>query len=135
MGTGEPKLEKINKTGTQMRAELQGDSFTIAPLFTADAAEQPIVGDYAQWEWKVIPLVDGNQTLRLCVDAIIEIPGYNDRSTPVRVFEKVIRVKINPIYTIGTFLENNWQWIITTILSTGILSLLWRNFRKKDKNS
>lgn len=124
-GRGEARLENISKIGTRMRVELHGDSFQISPLFAADALEQPIVGNYSQWEWEVMPLISGNQTLRLYVDAVWELQGYEDRYTHIQVFEKNINVKMNRRYEIIRFLENYWQYIITTIVgSAGVISLI-----------
>jgi len=132
-GRGIPQLEKINKIGTRMKPELWSinDSFKIDPLFSPDTAERPIVGSFVQWEWKILPLKSGNQTLKLTVFAIIEIPPYKDHYVPVPVFEKIIRVKVNPFYTVESFLRTEWKWLITTIILPIVAFFIGRHFSKR----
>jgi hypothetical protein len=114
-GRGSPVLDSIVKIGTRMRPELRAinDSFQIKPQFPEVTADRPIIGSFIEWDWDIIPLIEGDQKLKLDVYAVVEIPPYKPYYVPYPVFEKTIVVKVNPFYTIKSFLAANWQWILT----------------------
>lgn len=114
----EPPYEEI-KIAPQMTVELLGDekNFEIKPLFTI--SKQAFVGDYIQWEWDVIPLKSGNQTLFLCIYAVIEIPDYPEKYVKLPVMEKEIYVNIDYGYVASSFIFQEWKWILSAI--TGLV--------------
>lgn len=134
-GRGSPILDGIEKIGTRMRPELRAvnDSFQIKPQFPEITAERPIIGDFIEWDWDIIPLMEGEQKLKLDVYAVVEIPPYKPYYVPYPVFEKTIVVKVNPFYTVKSFLAANWQWIITILVTFYVgrkskeIGSKWRN--------
>jgi len=117
-GRGAPQSEEI-KVSSRMSVHLDGgDAFNIKQLFTNE--DQAIVGDYAQWEWDVVPLKSGIQKLNLCVDAIIETPNLSDRTYHVHVFERTINVRVNYAFQARSFFVRNWQFIITTLIAVAV---------------
>lgn len=129
-GRGIPKIEKI-KVGPVMEVSLKGNNFDIK-LLSPKEEEQLVTGEgYAKWLWEVVPLKSGIQSLYLSVAVVI----YVDHSEKKHysVLKKEIKVKINPIYTTQKFIENNWKWIITTIVSSGIIGWIINKRRKSRK--
>ena len=124
-GRGVPQIEEI-KVGTFMKVRLTGDNFDIEPL---GHEEQLVAGEgFTQWDWDVIPLKSGIQLLLLIVTVRIKIPDDGEETKDYPVFERQIRVKVNRIYTIKKFIEKHWKWIITTIISSGIIAWIVKNW-------
>jgi hypothetical protein len=114
-GKGMPQIDRL-KVSSKMIIHLDGDeAFNIQELFAK--TDMAIVGDYTQWEWNVTPLKSGIQTLRLCVDAVIEMPFLPDKTKHISTLERKIRVKFNPKYQTTCFIKHYWQWIIATIIA------------------
>jgi hypothetical protein len=130
----DPQLRMIDvakiKIGTRMIVRLFGNNFEIISR-TPD--EQATINDVTTWKWSVTPNKKGVQKLFLTADIVIELPGYPDRITHLRELEKEIDVRVNPWY----FIERNWQWIITTIMSSGVLGFIlgWLIGNRKDNQN
>jgi prepilin-type N-terminal cleavage/methylation domain-containing protein len=126
-GRGEPAIRQI-QVGSVMIAQLSGDSFTIKPIGKPDR----IVPDdgFAQWEWDVMPIKSGEQTLQLLVSVKIKLPGSGEENYVHPVMEEAIAVSINPWYVVSTFITKNWQYILGTI---AIPFIGWIVKRKKKK--
>lgn len=128
-GRGEPKIENI-RIGTFMKVHLTGDNFEIKPL---SDEEQFVSGEgFTQWDYDVVPLESGIQSLELTVTVRIKIPNVGEEKKAYPVFERQINVKVSPAYSTGKFLEINWQWILTTLigLSAAIIGWIMKKKRK-----
>lgn len=131
-GRGLPQIEGI-MVNTLMGVRLnKDDNFYINAL---SHEEQIVAGEgFTQWDWDVTPLESGIQSLLLTVTVRIKIPNFDEEKKDYPVFERQIKVKVNPIYSIKKFINNYWQWIIGTIISSGVIGLVvkkWRKSRKK----
>ena len=112
-GRGVAQIEGI-RVGTFMKVRLTGDNFNIKVL---SHEEQLVSGEgFTQWDFDVVPLKSGIQSLLLTVTVRIKIPNYGEERKDYPVFERKITVEVNPIYSITNFIEKNWQWIITTVI-------------------
>lgn len=130
-GRGVPQIEEI-KVNTLMGVRLNGDNFDINKTLSHE--EQIVAGDgFTQWNWDVTPLKSGIQLLLLTVTVRIKILNYGEERKDYPVFERKIKVNVNPIYTTKKFIESYWQWIITAILIPiiGWFVNNWRKSRKK----
>jgi hypothetical protein len=131
-GSGKPQIEQI-KIGAYMAANLIGQNFEITSL---NNEEQVVVGSgFTQWAWDVVPLRSGVQPLLLRVTVRLKIPEVGEEKKDLPVFEREIKVAVNPVYSAAKFVENYWQWIITVILIpvAGWLISLWIKLRKNKK--
>lgn len=130
-GHGVPLIEEI-KVNTLMGVRLNGRNFDIKAL---SHEEQIVTGEgFTQWDWDVVPLKSGDQLLSLVVTVRIKIPDYGEERKDYPVFDRQIKVKVNPVYTIKTFIESYWQWIIVTILIPligWVVKKLWKS-RKEE---
>ena len=101
-GHGIPQIEEI-KVNTLMGVRLNGDNFDIKAL---SHEEQIVAGDgFTQWDWNVTPLKSGIQSLLLTVTLRIKIPNYGEERKDYPVFERRIKVKVNPPYAIKNLLK------------------------------
>ena len=132
-GPGSPIIETI-KVSPFMKVSLQGDNFHIDSY---SDEEQPLVETsdrkFAQWQWDVTPSKSGTQLLVLSAKAVIKIPNNPDVYYDYPVLERQIHVKINPGYSIASFMKQYWQWLATTIIIPLIIWLYNRR-RKGQEN-
>lgn len=105
-----------------------GDAFSIKKRF--DKPIRAIVGDFAQWEWDVTPLVSGIQKLKLYITGIIEIDGRSDRYFQFPVFEKEIMVKVNYNYKLRKFFKDHLKYVIGTVLALAAVIVALLELRK-----
>lgn len=134
-GRGEPQVEEI-RVGTFMKCQLMGKNFDIQLLTDED---QPVVGEgYAYWLWDAVPLKSGIQTLKLVVAVRIKLPGHDEEVKYYPIYEREIKVNVNLWFSFCRFVENNWKFIITTLVSAGFIGgiiALVRWIAKKRKKS
>jgi hypothetical protein len=127
-GHGIPQIEEI-KVNTLMGVRLNGDNFDIKAL---SHEEQIVTGDgFTQWDWDVTPLKSGIQRLLLSVTIRIKIPNYGEERKDYPVFERPIKVKVNPIYSLKNLIKSYWQWIVSTIIGSGIIGWIIKRILKK----
>jgi hypothetical protein len=110
----------------KMKMTLKSADFDITPL---SSEEQVVAGTKpTEWEWTVSPKHSG--TLRLHLDAAVELKDVSRDFTTV---DREIAVSVDPVGAIEDFVQNNWQWILSTI-AAGI-GLAWKFFGAKKKES
>ncbi len=120
----------VNTVGTPisvtMKMTLKSADFDITPL----SSEEQLVGGTkpTEWEWTVSPKHSG--TLRLHLDAAVEL---NNVSRDFTTVDREIAVSVDPVGAVEGFVQNNWQWILST-LAAGI-GLAWKFFGAKKKES
>lgn len=113
-----------------MSAQLISDSdkFQITSLSTELQNIEKL--GYTEWEWKIKPLKGGQSYLKLIVKVRVKEDGqefYKD----ITVFDKNVDVKSNIGFTLGNFIKQYWQWLITTIFIP-LIVWWWKN-RKSEK--
>lgn len=112
-GEAEPTVEPL-KVGTIMKARLEGDSFQVS----AHNTEEQIVSSdaFTEWVWDIKALKSGAQKLDLVVSVRVLVEGWGERQRDLPVMTKEIVVKVNPVYSLMTFVGKYWQWLATTLL-------------------
>ena len=126
-GTGELRIEEI-KVDTYMRACLSGENFDIDDLSSEEQIIPPD-GEYTEWVWNVKPLKSGIQILTLIVTIRMQIPDHGEEKWDLPALEEEVTVKVNPIYTIREFFGDNWQWVVTTVISSSIIGWFMKKRR------
>ena len=100
--------------GTFMRVRLYGDGFEITAL---DDEEQVVASDgFTQWAWDVLPTESGRRSLHLTVAVRVKVPGANDQSKSVPVRDKEVDVQVDPMWSLGQFVDKYWQWIASAVV-------------------
>lgn len=118
--TDRKKLNDI-KVGKRMSVKLLGKDFEI---FSKNNESQVILPDEkTTWEWDITPKKHGQKKLELVVTVRLKLEG-KDELYDFPILEKEILIKINRIYIASNFLEKNWQWIISTIVGSGVLIVI-----------
>jgi hypothetical protein len=124
---GEKEGARI-RVSERMEARLSGPNFAI----TAITPELQAVSrhDITQWKWEVKPSRDGHQYLHLTLSALLSVDAA---STPraLRTFDKMIEVEVSWPQQVGSFFEQNWQWLWATVC-VPIVGWLWK--KKKGAN-
>jgi|CXWL01.1.fsa_nt_gi hypothetical protein len=105
-----------------MEARLTGLNFSITAI---TAEEQGVArNEVTQWKWEVKPINEGPQSLHLTLEAKLNVNGASI-SRVIRTFDKVIEVEIGWSQRVGSFFENNWQWLWAAVL-VPIVGWLWK---------
>ena len=97
------------KWAPRTRATLSGPGFDITPQPEIELAVSPT--SRTEWTWQVHPKDSGTQTLHLALEAIVPCEG-KDCFRVIKTFDRDIEVRVSPI----DFLEQNWQWLIATLI-------------------
>lgn len=116
-GRGEPRFETV-ATAAHMCIELKGPAFEIIPF----SPLEQLVAPTARWEFDVLPCRAGRQTLTLCVSLRLEperSQGPASGQIAIPVLEREILIRVDVGYGTRRFIENNWQWLIATIVGLG----------------
>jgi hypothetical protein len=101
-----------------MSCKLSGEAFNIS--FINNEVQKIFKNDVTQWQWDIIPQKGGMQTLMLLASVYVKT-GTETHLKDIPVIERAIRVEINPRYHVKQFFIKNWQWLIGTIIGSGIL--------------
>jgi hypothetical protein len=107
-----------------MKCSLIGHHFIIEPLHSE---EQVVLSDLpTSWKWTVTPLKKGTHELTLIASRKIKLrdeTGFRDEPAYIRY----VSVKISPVRETALFVANNWQWLVGTIVGSGII---WQILKK-----
>jgi tetratricopeptide (TPR) repeat protein len=120
-----PAVETIN-TSAVMFVELTGRSFEIRRLNPQDGEQ--LISETACWEFNVLPLSAGKQSLTVSASMRIPVPGRGEKTVSVPSLERKITVDVDRLYAGRTFMRRNWQWIGTSVLAGAaiVAGILWR---------
>jgi len=118
-GAASPVITETPVTGT-MKLTLTGSDFDIVQKSTL---EQIVMGPTpTTWQWDVSPKHSGK--LKLHLAAVIRVEGLEQDYTTV---DKEIAVDVDNAASIKKFVQDNWQWLVTSLVAC-ITTLLgyWR---------
>ncbi len=124
-GRGVAQVEDI-RVSELMKVRLSGSDFDITPL----NEEEQFIGKqgFTEWTWNVIPKKRGDNLLHLHVTLRIRLPfGEERKDHPV--VDKLISVKVNPIYSVGVFVSIYWKWIASAII-VPLVGYIWKFYTK-----
>ncbi len=107
-----------------MSAELTGKHFQIDSL--SSTVQGIPDSSFRQWDWDVTPTTSGNLTLHLHVSIVLRLPGMSDTPVDLVVADDPVSVTVDRGYEASSFATSNWQWIITTLLGSGVIGWLTR---------
>jgi len=126
------KESAVVKYSSTMKAELISENkkaFDITPI-TPDTQVISSINT-TSWKWDVTPLEQGEQNLHLSLTAFLDIEG-KEKALSIKTFDKVIKVNISYPDEITLFIQNNWKWILGSLLFP-LIGLWWKNTRKKEE--
>lgn len=112
-GSGAPRVEQL-QVSSFMKVRLLGEGFAITPL---SSEEQAVVGEgYTQWAWDVTPQRAGDLTLVLIVTARVKMQGYPDEQKDLQMPKRHIKVRVNPAHVVSSFIGDNRDWLIPSVV-------------------
>jgi hypothetical protein len=130
VGGADPIAVEMLQIAPLMEAQLEG-----APAFEITAltpTRQPVSrASPTEWRWTVRAAQTGTHTLHLAINAIIIVAGERYPRS-LDVLNRDIEVDITAAQRVGRFVENNWQWLLgTVVFPLGIW--LWSHGRKQTR--
>jgi hypothetical protein len=111
--------------GSSMSVKLSGRDFEITTL--NDQYQLILPQRKTKWQWDVVPLKYGIRAIRLSVAVKLKIDGIEEFYN-YDILTKDIIVTISRTYIIAKFWQKNWQWIVSTILGSGVLIVILKAF-------
>jgi hypothetical protein len=119
------------KVYTYMAVKLIGDPkhFTINPI----SSEQQVVSisEDTLWDFDVTPQSLGTGKLTVRVSARIKVPNSSDETKDFPIYTKDVYIKTDWAYLIKRFLYDNWQWVLGTLLSSGLIGWAYSRYTNK----
>lgn len=112
-----------------MSAKLITDSSKMRIQSISTETQDIEVNGFTEWAWRLTPLKGGNVLLRIVVNIKQSVDGKAILKD-IPVYDEVIPIKSNIIFSLSRFISQYWQWIITTIV---IPLVVW--FYNKNKKS
>lgn len=104
-----------------MSIKIMGEDFIISELNSTEQIIDLNIPNPTVWNWRIQPLKYGNKIIELIVSIKINLDEYGVRTKDLPIYKRKINVKVNTIYNLTTFLKKNWQWIIGTIIGSGVV--------------
>lgn len=118
-----------------MSAKLISDSSKMIIQSTSTLVQDIEKEGFTEWEWRLTPLKGGDIFIKLMV-SVIEIDSENHKITKdIPVYDDIVSVKSNIVYSTEGFISKYWQWIITTIIIPLIVWFYKKKSDEKKKNS
>jgi hypothetical protein len=109
-----------------MTVTLTGVGFEIVP---ATPAEQFLLPDEpTEWSWTVKGTEPGRNILNL--SARVKLLGQERQ---FKSFDTDIEVWVTRMDRLSMFIAQYWQWLIATVISSGLLGGLYRRFHRKNE--
>ena len=124
-GRGIPKTEEL-KISALMKVQLSGSDFNIIHLNEEEQVIEEI--GFTEWAWDVTPQRSGKKVLHLHVTLRIRLPHGEERKDHP-VLDREIVVKVNPAYSVKTFIVSYWKWIVTALILP-LIGLVWKIYTK-----
>ena len=112
-----------------MSAKLLSDSSKMLIQSTSTLIQNIDKDGFTEWQWRVTPIKGGDILLKIVVNVIVESDN-GSISKDIPVYDEVVVVKSNYIFTFKKFINEYWQWLMTTII---IPLIIWFYNRKKKK--
>lgn len=112
-----------------MSVRLIGEDFSILELNSTEQIIDIHSDIPTVWNWRVKPLKYGIKAIELLVSMKVNLDNYGTRTKDLPIYKRKIEVKVNRAYTFKIFLEKNWQWIVGTVIGSGVLWQIIKAFK------
>lgn len=118
------------RLGQNVGLSLNGRGFAIRPVTESGGAEEVFPAEDTgitklvtensspRWSWKVTPLASGYKSLLLSIEIMAEDADYNETVNRYPLFQRVIDVKSNFIYTLS---RSYWIMVVFIIIVVAIV--------------
>jgi hypothetical protein len=96
--------------------------------------EQLIHDGRFEWNWKVKPLKSGDHELQLVTSLLAPVPGMGTKQSVLHSDYRHLRVHVSPIFALGQFLAEYWQWV-TSSIAIPLLAWAWKKKWERKRGS
>lgn len=134
--TGTEKEYAVVKFSERMKASLISENKNAFEIVSITPILQAVLSiQSTQWKWDVTPLESGVQYLHLTLTALIIVDG-KETEWSVKTFDKQIQVNVLVIDELRSFVAENWEWFLGSLVFP-IMAWIWktRHSKKSDNNS
>lgn len=102
------------KVSTSMKVQVHGEPyFDVKPL--TDEEQLIDKSGFTEWKFTVIPLQGGKWPLHLTVTAVVHAAD-REKVKNLEVLDEQVTVQVSTLEVVESFIGNNWQWLIGTII-------------------
>jgi len=85
---------------------------------------QLVSGDEpTEWLWEIKAKESGSHNVRLIATVELISPGFGYTPQNFLVYEQPVKVRRDPFYGVKHFLSSNWQFVLNTILGSGLIGV------------
>lgn len=77
------------------------------------------------------PLLSGTQKLSLSVNVLVRLDDHPGVAREIQVIDRPIEVHVSPSWWAADLWRKYWQWIISTIVGSGIIGWIWNRLRRR----
>lgn len=126
------KDSSVISYSTKMQAQIISENKKAFEITTITPSKQPISAiNTTTWTWSIVPLDSGTHYFHIILIAFIKLDD-NEMQYPIKTFDQEIEVYISTEDELLTFLEENWKWLLGSLIFPLIIWL--RKIRNSDKN-
>lgn len=120
-------LVKTIKVSKIVKATLTAPDFDITKI----TEEEQVLSDAGptEWLWKLSPKSSGKHEVNLSVTAVVKLDGRESKHH-LRTFDKTVTVEVTSKQLIIDWLEENYKWIISTLIIPVFVFLFKEKFKK-----
>ena len=120
-------LVKTIKVSKIVKATLTAPDFDITKI----TEEEQVLSDAepTEWLWKLSPKSSGKHEVNLSVTAVVKLDGRESKHH-LRTFDKTVTVEVTSKQLIIDWLEENYKWIISTLIIPVFVFLFKEKFKK-----
>jgi hypothetical protein len=120
------------KVGSDVKADLTGDGFTIVRVGGDDGARTLAAGRSVKWQWQVTPQISGDR--QLFVSLYVRVDGDDGAPVDYRTFTQDVSVEVDPSYAIADFFKTWWPATGLTVPVIVGTVVAWLRMRRKATN-
>jgi len=104
-------------------------------ILNITTAEQSVENDtlYTEWAWKVKPIKSGDHQLKLVI-TMRQKTEFGSSLKSIKVFERVIKIKSTPAYSIRVWFNKYWTWLFGSLIIPFIL-FLYKKWKERQNGA
>ena len=108
------------EVGSDLIADLSGADFNIVRVGNDDGKRTLATGNFAEWQWDVLPLHSGQRNLSLVLYVRLVDGGP---PVDVKTFTEEIEVRVNALHSVSQWVQN--YWAATGLTVPVIVGAIW----------
>lgn len=121
------KTSKKIQVSRVVRATLTAPDFQVTNI----TDEEQVLADTesTEWLWVLKPKTSGTHEINLSVTAVVKVDGRESKHH-LKTFDKTIVVEITKQQVVENWFEENWKWVISTLIIPLLIFLFKERVKK-----